>query len=48
MWILLKQGLTVKVTDDDAERFCLSVASGQIKSADEVIIWLADRLAPIS
>jgi death-on-curing protein len=48
MWVLLKRGLTVQVSDDDAEQFCLSVAKGEVKSADEVVIWIADRLSPVA
>ena len=47
MWVLLKQGLTIQVSDDEAEKFCLSIANGEIKSAEEVIVWIADRLAQV-
>ena len=48
MWILLKIGLTVEVSDDEAEQFCLSLASGKITDAVEVVNWIADRLVPVS
>ena len=47
MWVLLKRGLTVQVSDDEAEQFCLSIAKGEVKSADEVVTWIAERLAPV-
>lgn len=48
MWVLLKLGLTVQASDDDAERFCVALASGDIKVAEDVVVWLAERLASIS
>ena len=46
-WVLLKLGLTLEVSDDEAEQFCLSLASGKLKSADDVVNWIADRLIAI-
>jgi death on curing protein len=46
-WVLLKLGLSLEVSDDEAEQFCLSLASGQVKSADDAVNWIADRLIAI-
>lgn len=37
-------GLTVKASDDEAEKFCMDVISGTIKHATDVVSWLAKRL----
>jgi death-on-curing protein len=37
-------GLTVLATDDEAEKFCLDVISGEIKNAIDVVPWVAQRL----
>jgi prophage maintenance system killer protein len=47
MWILLQQGLTVEVSDDDAEQFCLAIAKGDIGAAEQVVTWIAERLVSI-
>jgi len=44
---LLKMGLTLSVSENEAVAFCEQVASGQVKSADQVITWVADRLQSI-
>jgi death-on-curing protein len=44
--VLLKMGLTLNVTDAEAEAFCLEIASGNIESADAVR-WVADHLKAI-
>lgn len=47
MWVLLRLGLTLQVTDTDAEAFCLGVANGDINNGAEVVNWIAERLVAI-
>ena len=44
MYVLLGMGLTLDVSDDDAEQMCLRVAKGEVKHAEELVVWIADRL----
>lgn len=37
-------GLTVKASDEEAEKFCLDIISGTVKRATDVVPWLARRL----
>jgi death-on-curing protein len=37
-------GLTVRASDDEAEKFCLDIISGTVKRATDVVPWLAKRL----
>jgi prophage maintenance system killer protein len=46
-FVLLGFGLTVQANEDDAEKFCLSVARGEVKSGASVLDWIAERLAPV-
>ena len=49
--VLLNLGLTLTVTDDEAEKFCMRIADSQkpdaIRDAEEVIIWLSENLVGI-
>ena len=47
MYVLLKLGLIVQASDDEAEAFCLAVAAGAIKSANDTVNWLAEHLAAV-
>lgn len=44
MWVLFRLGLTVDVPDQEAIDYCLAIAGKKIKSGEEVVIWIADRL----
>lgn len=37
-------GLTVNVTDDEAEQYCFSVIRRDVKNATDVSLWLAPKL----
>ena len=47
MRVLLTLGLTVEATDDEAEAFCLAVATGAIRQPEQAIAWIAERLRAI-
>lgn len=42
--VLLEIGLTLQVTDDDAEQMVQNVATGAIASGAEVVLWFHDNL----
>lgn len=46
MYALLKMGLTLDVSDKEAEEFCLRIASGDVESSDSVR-WVADHVRAI-
>ena len=52
MRVLLDSGLTVEVSDEEAEDFCLRIADStrpdSITDGVEVVEWLADRLVSIT
>jgi prophage maintenance system killer protein len=47
MYVLLGMDLTLEVSDDEAEKMCLQVASGQVRHAEELVIWIAEKLKAI-
>jgi death on curing protein len=47
MNVLLRLGLTLDVTEDDAYDFCIAIAGGQVKRGEDVVFWVADRLVEI-
>jgi death on curing protein len=47
MQILLGLDLTLDVSELEAEAFCLSILAGDVASATDVSIWMADRLMAI-
>jgi death on curing protein len=47
MNVLLRLGLTLDVTEDDAYDFCISIAGGQLKGGEDVVFWVVDRLIEI-
>jgi len=46
-YVLLKLGLTIQATTEEAASFIESIAKGEIQSAEQVIFWIADRLMSI-
>jgi prophage maintenance system killer protein len=48
MYVLSTMGLTVDVTDPEAIDFCYEIAKNNIKSGEEVVNWIADRLSELS
>ncbi len=44
MEILRTLGVSIKASDDEAEKFCLDVISGAIEQATDVVSWFAKRL----
>ena len=47
MEILRKLDLTLDVSDDGAEAYCLSILDNQVQNASDVSIWFADHLMAI-
>jgi len=47
MHVLLGLDLTIDVSDDDGEAFCLSILDGTVEHATDVVTWMADKLAAI-
>jgi death-on-curing protein len=47
MWALYRLGLTVNATDEEAISFCYQIADGQIKKGEDVVNWIAERLAEV-
>lgn len=47
MFVLLSFGLTVEATEDEAVKFCLAVAAGEIESGAEVTGWICSRLKSV-
>jgi death-on-curing protein len=47
MHVLLGLSLTIDATEEEAEAYCLSILSGDVASAVDVSIWIADRLKSI-
>jgi death-on-curing protein len=45
--VLLGLGLTLDVTQDEAEAYCMSILSGEVHQAIDVSVWMADRLMSI-
>jgi len=45
--VVLNLDLTLDVSEDDAERYCLSILSGEVANATDVSIWMAGKLAAI-
>lgn len=48
MFVLLRLGLTLQVTEDEAYGFCMEIGSGNINKGEEVVMWIADRLAEVT
>jgi death-on-curing protein len=44
METLRQFGLTVRATDEEAEKFCKDIISGEIKKALDVVLWIEPRL----
>lgn len=47
LFVLIRLGLTLDVTEKAAEDYCLAIASGNIRSAAEVVDWIAEHLKEI-
>ena len=47
MWVLECMGLTVAAPDQDVIDYVLAIADGKVESGEDVVNWLADRLAEI-
>lgn len=47
MQVLLGLHLTVDVSEEDAEAYCLSILSGDVAKATDASIWLADHLISV-
>ena len=45
MWVLSIMGLTVDVQDEGAIDFVTAIADGKVDRGEEVVNWLAERLA---
>ena len=48
MEALRNLGLTITATDDEAEAFCLDIATGTVRNAMDVPLWLAPRLEALA
>jgi death on curing protein len=46
--VLARLGLTVRTTTDEAWEMINSVIEGRIGGADAVVVWLAERLEPLT
>lgn len=46
-FVLLTLGVTLAVTDNEAEAFCLGIANGTVKSSEEVVHWIAEHIVAI-
>jgi hypothetical protein len=44
MEILRVKSLTIGVTDDEAEDYCMSIIKGSVERAVDVATWFAPRL----
>ena len=47
MEVLLRLDLTLDISEDEAEAYCLSILSGEVAEATDVSVWMADRVAAI-
>ncbi len=47
MHVLLALNPSAEATDEEAERYCLSILAGEAASATDVSFWMADRLVSI-
>jgi death on curing protein len=47
LFVLVRLGLTLDVSDQEAEDYCLAIASGNIRTAADVANWIAERLKSI-
>ena|SRR5437762_1838915 len=48
MYVLLGLGLTLDVSDEEAEQLCLQVAEGKIRKGEDVVYWIAERLKALA
>lgn len=47
LWLLLRFGLTLKCSPEDASSFFLAVAANEIRTREEAVIWLAQNIMAI-
>lgn len=47
LWLLLRFGLTLKCSPDDAAKFFLAVAANEIRTREEAVVWLAQNIMAI-
>lgn len=48
MWVLSRFNLTVNAPDDEVIAYCLAIADKKVTSGEDVVNWIAERLAEIS
>ncbi|MGB8773102.1 MAG: Fic family protein [Terriglobales bacterium] len=47
MYVLGKLGVTLEVSDDEADSYCRGIAAGAIRTGAEVVDWIAEHLKAI-
>jgi Fic/DOC family len=47
LWLLLRFGLTLACTQEEVASFCLAIAGGAIRTREEVVMWLSERIIAI-
>lgn len=47
LWLLGRFGLTLDCTQEEVADYCLAIASGSVRTREEVVIWLAEHIVAI-
>ena len=47
MFVLGKLGVTLDVSEDDAEHYCRGIAAGAIKNGADIVNWIAEHVIPV-
>jgi death on curing protein len=47
LWLLKRFGLTLDCSQDEVRDYCLGIASGTIKTREEVVNWIAIHMIAI-
>lgn len=47
LWLLLRFGLTVSCSEQQAAAFILKIAANEVKTREEAVIWLSEHIAAI-
>jgi death-on-curing protein len=47
MWVLMRLGLEVSASDAEVVSYCLGIADGKVERGEDVVNWIAERLAEV-
>jgi death-on-curing protein len=47
MWVLMRLGLEVSASDAEVVSYCLEIADGKVERGEDVVNWIAERLAEV-